>query len=203
MQWSRERQRHVPSGERVNLSSVRDARTAAIGFLLVQIVIGYEWLSSGLTKLKHGDFPGGLADDLDERAKQASSWYGHFLDSVIIPHASAWGYVIEIAELAVGVTLIVSALAWLTHPTRRAMPWLAGLTAAAAFGGLLLALNLTLANGYGLGPIGPDSFDEGITLDVLLIGIQAILFGVSLRTLADSRRPTLETVPRSARERAA
>ena len=85
----------------------------------------------------------------------------------------------------------------------RATAWLAGSTAAAAFGGLLLSLNLTFANGYGVGPIGPDSFDEGITLDVLLIGIQAIICGVSLRTLADSRRPTLEAVPRSAREKAA
>ncbi len=169
----------------------------------MQIVIGYEWLSSGLTKLNHGDFPGGLANDLRERTKEASSWYGHFLDSVVIPHASAWGYVIEIAEAAIGVTLIVSAVAWLMEPTRPATAWLAGSTAAAALGGLLLALNLTFANGYGVGPIGPDSFDEGITLDVLLIGIQAILLGVSLRTLADSRGPTLEAVPRSARGRAA
>ena len=41
--------------------------------------------------------------------------------------------------------------------------------------------NLTFANGYGIGPIGPDSFNEGITLDVLLIGIQTILTAVSLR----------------------
>jgi uncharacterized membrane protein YphA (DoxX/SURF4 family) len=203
VEWSRKRQRHVTSRERVSLNSVRDARTAAIGFLLVQVVIGYEWLSSGLTKLKHGDFPGGLANDLHERATHASSWYGNFLDSVVIPHASTWGYAIEIAEVAIGVTLIVSAVARLMHPMRSVTAWLAGLTAAAAFGGLLLALNLTFANGYGVGPIGPDSFDEGITLDVLLIGIQAILCGVSLRTLADSRRPTLETVPRSARGRAA
>ena len=38
-----------------------------------------------------------------------------------------------------------------------------------------------------MGPIGPDSFDEGITLDVLLIGIQAILLAVSLRTLVGPR----------------
>ena len=182
---------------------MRDARPAAIGFLLVQLVIGYEWLSSGLTKLRHGDFPGGLANDLHERAKEASSWYVHFLDPIVIPHAPTWGYAIEIAEVAIGVTLIVSAVAWLLHPTRRVTAWLAGLTAAAALGGLLLSLNLTLAKGYGVGPIGPDSFDEGITLDVLLIGIQAIICGVGLRTLADSRRPTLEAVPRSARERAA
>jgi len=49
----------------------------------------------------------------------------------------------------------------------------------------------TFANGYGVGPIGPDSFDEGITLDVLLIGIQTILIAVSLWTFAESRRPVV------------
>jgi hypothetical protein len=143
----------------------------------------------GLTKVVHGDFPGGLASDLRDRDKQASTWYRHFLESVVIPHASAWGYLIEIAELAIGATLIVTAVVWLVRPrhSERTSKWLSALTAAAAFAGLLLALNLTFANGYGVGPIGPDSFDEGITLDVLLIGIQAILLAVSLRTLVGPR----------------
>jgi len=167
-----------------------DGRTAAVGFLLVQIVVGYEWFSSGLTKLVRGDFPGGLADDLRERAKQSSAWYRHFLESVVIPHAPAWGYLIEITELAIGAVFIVSAVVWLVRPaiSRRTSASLWAATAAAAFGGLLLALNLTLANGYGVGPIGPDSFDEGISLDALLIGIQAIILGVSLRTLLAAPR---------------
>ena len=181
------------------------ARPAGVGILLVQIVVGYEWLSSGATKLVHGDFPAGLADDLRERAAQSAPWYRHVLDSVVIPHASAWGRLIELAELSVGVTLIVSAVVWLLRPgvSRRTTGWLAAAAAAAALGGLLLALNLTLANGYGVGPIGPDSFDEGISLDVLLVGMQTILLGVSLRTLADARRPTLAAVPSGELARAA
>jgi hypothetical protein len=160
-----------------------DVPAAAVGFLLVQIVVGYEWLSSGLTKLVRGDFQGGLANDLHDRAKESSPWYRHFLESVVIPHASAWGYLIEIAEVTIGAILIASAVVWLVRPAipPRTSRWLSALTATAAFGGLLLALNLTFANGYGVGPIGPDSFDEAITLDVLLIGIQTILLGVNLR----------------------
>jgi len=170
-----------------------DAPALGVGFLLVQIVVGYEWLSSGMTKLVHGDFPRGLADDLHERSKDSYVWYRHFLESVVIPHASAWGYLIEITELAIGAILIVSAVVWLGRPriSRRVGAWLAALTVVASLGGLMLALNLTFANGYGLGPIGPDSFDEGITLDVLLIGIQTILIAVSLWTFAESRRPVV------------
>lgn len=191
---------------RSRLPAVRPAaRPAGVGILLVQIVVGYEWLSSGATKLVHGDFPSGLAADLRERAAQSAPSYRHFLDSVVIPHASAWGGLIEVAELAVGIALIVTASVWLVRPavSRRVTRWLAAVSAAGALGGLLLALNLTLANGYGVGPIGPDSFDEGISLDVLLIGMQTILLGVSLRTLAGARRPTLAAVPSSEGTRAA
>ena len=173
------------------------ARPAGVGILLFQIVVGYEWLSSGATKLVHGDFPAGLADDLRERATQSSPWYRHFLDAVVIPHASVWGRLIELGELAVGLTLIVTAIVWLARPSAspRTTRRLAAASAAAAFGGLMLAVNLALANGYGVGPIGPDSFDEGISLDVLLIGMQTILLGVGLRTLAGARRPALAAVP--------
>ena len=140
--------------------------------------------------------PGGLADDLHERSKDSYVWYRHFLESVVIPHASAWGYLIEITELAIGAILIVSAVVWLGRPriSRRVGAWLAALTVVASLGGLMLALNLTFANGYGVGPIGPDSFDEGITLDVLLIGIQTILIAVSLWAFAESRRPVVGAV---------
>lgn len=182
-----------------------ESRSLGVGFLLVQIVIGYEWLSSGLTKVVHGDFTGGLAADLRERGNDSYGWYKHFLNGVVIPHASAWGYVIEIAEIGIGVVLIASALVWLIRPgiSRTTVASLAGMTALASLGGLLLALNLTFANGYGVGPVGPDSFDEGITLDVLLIGIQTIILGVSLRMLVNSRRPALAAVPQITRRRAA
>ncbi len=31
-----------------------------IGLLIVEMIIGYEWFISGLTKFVHGDFPSGL-----------------------------------------------------------------------------------------------------------------------------------------------
>ena len=35
---------------------------ALAGLLVLEIVIGYEWLISGLTKIIRGDFPSGLAE---------------------------------------------------------------------------------------------------------------------------------------------
>ena len=158
------------------------------GFLLLQIVVGYEWFASGLTKLAHGDFPTGLAADLHERAQGAAPWYGHFLRSVVIPHANGFGYAIELTELLAGLVLMGAAVAGLLllrrEQGRRALLWTAGATAVAAFAGLVLAINFVLANRMGFSPVAPDSFDEGISLDALLVGIQLVLFGAALASLS-------------------
>lgn len=159
-----------------------NAAAAAVGYLLVQAVVGYEWLSSGLTKIVHGDFPGGLADDLRERESQSAAWYRHFLDRAIIPHAATFGYAIEAVELAAGIVLIASAVVLLARPRFPSVPMrgVAAVTALAALAGLVIVVNLVLADRVGFRPVGPDSFDEAITLDALLVGVQSILLGVSL-----------------------
>ena len=143
-----------------------------VALLLVQIVLGYEWLVSGLTKVLRGGFPQGLAPELRDMSNGAPGWYRHFLSGLVLPHAQAFGYVIEIAELAVGILLLVAVL---RLPVRiaRFMPTT---TVAALLGGLVLAVNFALANGssFGLG-LATDSFDEGIDLDTLLVGIQLAL----------------------------
>jgi len=168
----------------------RRGHALSAGFLLLQILVGYEWFASGLTKLAHGDFPAGLAADLRERAQVAAPWYGHFLRSVVIPHASGFGYAIELTELLSGVALIATAVAGLLLLRReqgidtRFHLWAAGLAAAAAFAGLVLAVNFVLANRMGFSPVAADSFDEGVGLDSLLVGIQLVLLGVALTSLA-------------------
>ena len=59
--------------------------------LLIQVVIGFEWLVSGLTKIVHGDFPAGLATALGDMSKAAPAWYRGFLDGAVISHAAAFG----------------------------------------------------------------------------------------------------------------
>jgi uncharacterized membrane protein YphA (DoxX/SURF4 family) len=168
----------------------RSSGAPAAALLLIQIAIGYEWFTSGLTKVAHGDFAAGLGADLAERAKQAPGWYRGFLDSAAIPHASALGYAIEIAELLAGVTLIGAAVVLLVAGGRassklRRRCLLA--IASAAFAGLVMAVNFKLANGGGFGrPVAGDSFDEGIDLDTMMVGLQLILLGFSLVAL---RRP--------------
>jgi thiosulfate dehydrogenase [quinone] large subunit len=146
------------------------AAAAPAALLLVQLALGYEWLVSGLTKAVHGDFAAGLAHEL--KGMPAEGWYRGFLGSVVEPHAVVVAYAIEAAELAIGATLCAAAFSLLLgRPTRlqRAVG-LASLVAVA------LLVNFELANGghFGLA-LGKDSFDEGVDLDTMMIGLQLVV----------------------------
>jgi hypothetical protein len=165
--------------------SAHHARQASlVGLLVIQLVVGYEWLDSGVTKIVRGGFPSGLASDLHDRVQSAAGWYRSFIDGSIIPHAVAFGYLIEIAEVTVGVALMVTAALWLwrwdqlSGPARRRV--LASIIGA-SLGGIFMAVNFHLANG-GTHPwlIPKSGFDESIDLDTLLPVIQLVFIGVSV-----------------------
>jgi uncharacterized membrane protein YphA (DoxX/SURF4 family) len=175
------------------------SRLPLVGLLLVQLLVGYEWLMSGLTKIVRGGFPGGLAAELRDKSEGASGWYKSFLDGSVIPHASAFGYLIETGELVVGLALVAAALIWLLRWGRLSYSRrvaVLGATALASLAAIFMAVNFHLANGAPHPWLIPKSgFDEGIDLDSLLPAVQLVFVGVSLGFLRALRR---ERRPRSA-----
>ena len=173
----------------------RTGRLSLVGLLFFQLLIGYEWFLSGLTKIYRGGFPSGLAGELRDKSKGAPGWYRSFLDGSIIPNAYAFGYLIEIGELLVGIALIAAALVWLLGwdrlPSSGHVAVLLA-TALASLGGIFMAVNFHLANGAPHAWLIPKSgFDEGVDLDSLLPALQLVLIVVSvglLRSLRRSRR---------------
>ena len=174
------------------------ARIPLVGLLVIQLVIGYEWVMSGLTKIVRGGFPSGLADELTEKSEGAAGWYVSFLDSVVIPNAQGWGYAIMIGELAIGVVLIGAALVWLfawERVSARVRRTLLLGTALASLGGIVMAVNFHLANGASHPWLIPaDGFDEGVDLDSVLPAIQLVLAAVSGRLWWLARREQAEQV---------
>jgi thiosulfate dehydrogenase [quinone] large subunit len=144
----------------------------------LQIMLGYEWLVSGLTKVVRGDFAAGLAHDLASRDQAAAGWYRQFIGRVIVPHAHLFGVLIEAAEFTIGLVLIATGLVVLLHrfigcSHVRLLRTVAG---TAAFAGFLLTMNFALANGDSLPlPVASSSFDEGVSLDTLMTLLQAAL----------------------------
>ena len=161
------------------------------GLLAVQLLVGYEWLMSGLAKVVRGGFPSGLSAEMRDKSQGATHWYKSFLDSVVIPHGSTFGYLIELGELLVGIGLVVAAALWLFRWQRLGAGARSAVlltTAAASLGAIFMAVNFHLANGASH-PwlIASSGFDEGIDLDSLLPAIQLVLVGVSLATWRASR----------------
>jgi len=165
-----------------------------VGLLFVQLIVGYEWFNSGLTKIIRGGFPGGLASEMSDRAKSASGWYRSFLDGSIIPHAAVFGYLIEIGELLVGIALIAAALVWLFRwdklPDAGKVAVLLA-TVLASLGGIFMAVNFHLANG-GTHPwlIPKSGFDESVDLDALLPAVQLVFIALSVGAWRALRQAT-------------
>jgi thiosulfate dehydrogenase [quinone] large subunit len=178
-----------------------------VALLLVQVVLGYEWLVSGLTKLVRGGFPQGLADELRDMSQGAPGWYRHFLDSVVVPHAQLFGYAIEVAEVVVGGILIGTAVAVLIGRVAVSSRLLGWSAIAASVAAVVMVADFELANGGGFGLSLPkDPFDEGVNLDTLLTGLQLAIgaFWVSAlrqrspqEPISNSRKTSLRLVLRS------
>lgn len=83
--------------------------------LVVQIIVGFEFLWTVLVKHVGGAFVAGLGADLKDRVQAAPHWYQPLADSVIIPNATLFAYLVLIGELFVGITVIVAASVWLAR----------------------------------------------------------------------------------------
>lgn len=168
------------------------SRLPLSGLLLVQLFIGYLWLMSGLVKIVRGGFASGLAAEMTEKSEGAATWYKAFLDSVVIPNAPVFGYLIIAGELLAGIALIAAALLWLFRWERLPIGFreiVLVVAALAALGGIFMNINFHLANGDAHPWLLPsEGFDEGVDLDSLLPAIQAALIAVNLGTLARLRR---------------
>ena len=124
-----------------------DTRTSWL-WLVVRLYLGYEWISSGLTKLGSdawtgphagaaitGFAKGALAKTAGDHP-DVQSWYGAFLQGVVMPHAGAFARLVTAGELLVGVALVLGAL-----------------TGIAAFFGITMNANYLLAGTVSSNPV--------------------------------------------------
>ena len=168
------------------------SRTGLLGLMAVQAFVGYEWLMSGLAKLWRGGFASGLAAELTDKSQGVTGWYRHLLDNVIIPHAWFVGWVVLIGELAIGLSLVGSALVYARrsahHPSQFPPESLLGVAAIAALAATVLNVAFHLANASPHPWIIPrNGFDEGVDLDSLLPMVQLVLIAVNVRLFNTAR----------------
>jgi thiosulfate dehydrogenase [quinone] large subunit len=134
----------APPAANVLFSKVR----WAWAWLIVRLYIGIEWLKEGLEKLESPDWVGtNSGAEVVEFATTAIQktngehpdvleGYARFLETIVLPNAKTWGFLITYGEILVGVALILGFF-----------------TGIAAFFGGLMNLNYLLAGSVGINPI--------------------------------------------------
>jgi thiosulfate dehydrogenase (quinone) large subunit len=99
----------------------RDKRFAIL-WTVLRIWLGYEWISAGIEKISNpawvgskagvaitGFLKGALAKATGEHPL-VQGWYANFVQSVALPNAKVFSYLVAYGEVLVGISLILGAL---------------------------------------------------------------------------------------------
>ena len=131
-------------------------------FVFARVYLGVSFFFSD-----HGNAqPNELAGFLKFAIKNGYSWYQSLLNSVVVPHAATFGTLVVIAEIYVGIALVIGFT-----------------TRLASYVALFLLLNYMCAKGAA--PWGPGIDQSDIVLAIIILGSDAgRVFGVD-KLLAD------------------
>lgn len=156
-----------------------------IGLCAVQLVLAYEWLISGTNKLLDSNFTAQLASNLRQNMNgNPYGWYVTFLRQIVLPHASLFGVLTELGELAVGITLVAGAVLWWRQPRGRLAVYAGGAACLALVGAVFMPLNFFFMSGSPLPWINPaNAFNEGVTVDMLVPLLSAVLLITNLQAV--------------------
>ncbi|MBI1855614.1 MAG: hypothetical protein HYR93_07095 [Chloroflexi bacterium] len=179
------------------LEALREQPTLAMtAFLVLQMILGFEWLWSGLGKvIMSGGFPAALPGQLEAMMDGAPAWYANFLSGFVIPNSTLFAYVIEYAEILIGIAFLFGPLIWFFVWNR--MPGfiksaLFSLTAAAAIGGFFMAVNFHFAAGAAHPWLLPtDGLEESVDFDSMVAAMQIVIAWVYIVAFGYLRQETL------------
>lgn len=167
--WRIRRRTGVARGARAGAPDRRGERTAARSHGIVlaglQLLLGYEWLVSGVDKLLYADFPGALGGLLAGtlQGRHIPAPFAALLRALVLPHSALFGVLVEWGETLAGLGLMAGALVVPLAPVLRArlapaaarwhawVAWgertLAWLALAAALATALMGLSFYLLDG--------------------------------------------------------
>ena len=151
-------------------------RAARYLLAAIQAIIGWEWLVSGSNKVLSGTFPQSLLDTLHNGIQNnPNSWYVSFLQTIVVPNSTFFGYSIEWMEVIVGLALLSGAVVLLGKPRTRGEPQhglavaISAIVILFAALGAFFTVNFHFWMGHGIIPgIGAAPTDEGIDLNALI-----------------------------------
>ncbi len=141
-------------------------KSLSFWMVLVQWVIGVEWLIAGWEKFAKPNFMDGIEKTLRLFASKSSfGSYARTMNNLIIPHANFVGQVVRVSELLLGLLFILSGLVWLRVKT--ISPLMRAMLTLGLLWGAFLNLNFFLASSW----TGPST--EGVNF--IMGAIQVVL----------------------------
>src|SRR5689334_7485039 len=101
----------APSREEVTLLRPAVAPVAMpVGLVGLQLILAYEWLISALDKLGNAHFGSQLVCVLQQSSHSGPyGWYGSLLRQLVLPNHAIIAPLTQAGELAIGLSLLLSA----------------------------------------------------------------------------------------------
>ncbi|HLJ80715.1 MAG TPA: hypothetical protein VKT52_04445, partial [Ktedonobacterales bacterium] len=109
---------HLPSRREAGAEALAPAAAPNFALIGLELLVGYEWLVSGVDKLLIGTFPDTLGGLLTQSLSggQLPGFFAAILRGLVAPNAVPFGYLIEWGEILAGLGLIAAALSELARP---------------------------------------------------------------------------------------
>lgn len=89
------------------MSFLRNNRVVAGILTLLRIYIGYRWLTAGIGKLTSGGFDASGFIKMAAENTATPAWWQTFLETIALPNASLFSFMVQWGELLVGIALIL------------------------------------------------------------------------------------------------
>ncbi len=185
------------------VSPARPLRGGLLVLAALQLVVGYQWLVSGIDKLLYAGFPDQLGQLISGVASsdRVPAFFVTFLRTVVLPNSVAFGVAIEYGETLTGIGLLGGALLTLSAPALRrsaigarhpvvirTLAVLSGLTIVAAFGSLTMGLTYYLLDGMPLPWFQPGLAYGGAIDSALFLALSSVVILLGRVTVREARR---------------
>jgi uncharacterized membrane protein YphA (DoxX/SURF4 family) len=126
------------------------ARRLPLWLCVVQAILAYEWLVSGLDKLLDRGFSGQLSALLSQGTQgTAGSLYGGVIAHLVLPNHTLIALLTPWTETSIGSIMLLGAVLWMVYPRAHITDLVAGVACLALLTAATLDLNYYLLGGRG------------------------------------------------------
>ncbi len=152
---------------------------------VVQIVLAYEWLVSGIDKLVVAHFTVHEQTALHQSIRgNPYPWYAWVIQHILLPYRSLLVALVPFAEAIIGILLLLGAILWVLTPRHRITEYAAWTASVALVAAAFLELNYFFQGGTPLPWIDPrNAYTPGVDIDIVLPLISLVLAAANVDAL--------------------